>query len=56
MFEKRLLRRADLFGPKRDVVTGGWRKMPNEELYNLYSSISVKSRRIRLAGHVARME
>jgi hypothetical protein len=45
--------------PKRDEVTGGWRKLQNEELRDLYSSPSVsriiKSRRIRWAGHVARM-
>jgi hypothetical protein len=44
-------------GPKRDEVTGGWRKLHNEELHNLYSSPNiirmVKSRRIRWAGHVA---
>jgi hypothetical protein len=50
-----------IFGPKRDEVTGGWRKLHNEELHrpNLYSSPSIirmiKSRRIRWAGHVARM-
>jgi hypothetical protein len=48
-----------LFGPKRDEVTGEWRKLHNEELHNLYSSpdISrqVKSRQMRWAGHVARM-
>jgi hypothetical protein len=52
-----MLRR--IFGPKRDEVTGGWRKLHNEEVHNLYSSPSiirmVKSRRIRWAGHVARM-
>jgi hypothetical protein len=57
MFENRVLRR--IFGPKRDEVTGGWRKLHNEELHNLYSSPSIirmtKSRRMRLAGHVARM-
>jgi hypothetical protein len=46
-------------GPKRDEVTRGWRKLHNEELHNLYSSLSlismVKSRRMRWAGHVARM-
>jgi hypothetical protein len=56
-FENRALRR--IFGPKRDVVTGGWRKLHNEELHNLYSSPSIirimKSRRMRWAGHVARM-
>jgi hypothetical protein len=48
-----------IFGPKRDGVTGGWRKLHNEGLSNLYSSPSViriiKSRRIKWAGHVARM-
>jgi hypothetical protein len=57
MFENRVLRR--IFGPKRDEVTGGWRKLHNEELHNLYSSPSmirmIKSRRMRWAGHVAQM-
>jgi hypothetical protein len=48
-----------IFGPKRDIVTGGWRKLHNEELHNLYSSPSIvriiKSRRMRWAVHVARM-
>jgi hypothetical protein len=48
-----------IFGPKRDEVTGGWRKLNNEELRDLYSSPSIiriiKSRRMRWAGHVARM-
>jgi hypothetical protein len=39
LFEKRVLRRV--FGPKRDEVTGGWRKLHNEELHNLYSSPSI---------------
>jgi hypothetical protein len=56
-FENRVLRR--IFEPKRDGVTGGWRKLHNEELHNLYSSPSIirnmKSRRMRWAGHVARM-
>jgi hypothetical protein len=56
MFENRVLRR--IFGPKRDEVTGGWRKLYNEELYDLYSSPSIiriiKSRKMRWAGHVAR--
>jgi hypothetical protein len=56
VFEKRALRR--IFGPKRDEVTGGWRKLHNE-LRNLYSSPSVirmlKSRRMRWAGHVAQI-
>jgi hypothetical protein len=55
--ENRVLRR--IFGPKRDEVTGGWRKLHNEELHCLYSSPSIirviKSRRMRWAGHVARM-
>jgi hypothetical protein len=46
-------------GPKRDEVTGGWRKLHNEELHSLYSSPSIvrviKARRMRWAGHVARM-
>jgi hypothetical protein len=57
VFENRVLRR--IFGPKRDEVTGGWRKLHNEELHDLYSSPSIikmiKSRIIRWAGHVARM-
>jgi hypothetical protein len=56
VFENRVLRR--IFGPKRDEVTGGWRKVHNEELHNLFSSPSIikmiKSRRMRWAGHVAR--
>jgi hypothetical protein len=47
-----------IFGSKRDEVTGGWRKLHNEELHNLYPSSSIirmiKSRRMRWAGHVAR--
>jgi hypothetical protein len=57
VFENRVLRR--IFGPERDQVTGGWRKLHNEEPHNVYSSQSitrlVKSRRMRWAGHVARM-
>jgi hypothetical protein len=57
VFQNRVLRR--IFGPKRDEVTGEWRKLHNEELHNLYSSPDiirqVKSRRRRWAGHVARM-
>jgi hypothetical protein len=57
VFENRVLRR--IFGPKMDGVTGGWRKLHNEELHNLYSSPSIiriiTSRRMRWAEHVARM-
>ena len=56
-FENRVLRR--IFVPKRDKVTGEWRRLHNEELYALYSSRNIirmiKSRRLRLAGHVACM-
>jgi hypothetical protein len=49
-----------MFGPKRDEVMGGWKKLHNEELRDLYSSPSmirmIKSRRMRWAGHVARVE
>jgi hypothetical protein len=57
VFENRVLRR--IFGPKIDDVTGGWRKLHNEELHNLYSPPRIirmiKSRRGTWAGHVARM-
>jgi hypothetical protein len=59
MFENRVLRR--IFGPKRDEVRGDWGKQHNEELHNLYMYSSsniirmIKSRRMRWAGHVARM-
>jgi hypothetical protein len=57
VFENRVLRR--MFGPKRNEVTGEWRKLHNEELHNLYSSPDIirkiNSRRIRWEGHVARM-
>ena len=56
VFENRVLRR--IFGPKRDEVTGEWKKLHNEELNNLYSPNIVrviKSRRMRWVGHVARM-
>jgi hypothetical protein len=57
VFENRVLRR--IFGRKRDEVTGEWRKLHNEDLHNLYLSPDiirqVKSRRMRWAGHVARM-
>jgi hypothetical protein len=55
--ENRVLRR--IFGPKRNEVIGGWRRLHNEELNKMYSSPSIirmiKSRRMRWAGHVARM-
>jgi len=48
-----------IFGPRRDEVTGEWRRLHNEELNDLYSSPSIvrviKSRRMKWAGHVARM-
>jgi hypothetical protein len=57
VFENRVLRR--IFGPKRDEVTGEWRKLHNEELHDLYSSQSIiriiKARRMRWMGYVARM-
>jgi hypothetical protein len=55
VFENRVLRR--IFGPKRDEMTGEWRKLHNKELSDLYSSPSIiriiKSRRMSWAGHVA---
>jgi hypothetical protein len=58
VFENRVLRR--IFGPKKDEVTRSWRKLHNEELLDLYSSPSIiriiKLRRMRCAGHVARVE
>jgi hypothetical protein len=57
VFENSVLRRV--FGPKRDEVTGEWRELHNEELKDLYPLPNivrvVKSRRMRWAGHVARM-
>jgi hypothetical protein len=55
IFENRVLRR--IFGPKRDEVTGEWRRLHNEELYAVYSPHIIrviKSRRLRWAGHVTR--
>jgi hypothetical protein len=57
VFENRVLRR--IFGPKRGEVSGGWRKLHNEELHGLYSSPDIvrviKAKRMRWAGHAARM-
>jgi hypothetical protein len=56
-FENRVMR---IFGPKRDEVTGEWRKLQNEELNDLYSSLNtlqvITSRRMRWVGHVASKE
>jgi hypothetical protein len=55
--ENRVLRR--IFGPKREEVAGGWRRLHNEELYNVYASLhmrAIKLRTVRLARNVARME
>jgi hypothetical protein len=58
VFENRVLRRT--FVPKREEVAGGWGKLHNEELHNLYASPNIirviKSRRMRWVGHVAHME
>ena len=57
VFENMVLRR--IFGSRKDEVTGEWRRLHNEELNDLYSSPNIvrviKSRRMRWAGHVARM-
>jgi len=57
MFENMMFRR--IFGPRREEVTGKWRRLHNEELNVLYSSLNIvrviKSRRMRWAGHVARV-
>jgi hypothetical protein len=56
VFENKVLRR--IFGPKRDEVTGEWRRLHNEKFYALYFSpdiLLIRSRRLRWAGHVARM-
>jgi hypothetical protein len=56
VFESRMLMR--IFGPKIDELTGGWRKLHDEELHNLHSSPNIirmiMSRRMRWAGHIAR--
>jgi hypothetical protein len=56
VFENKMLR---IFGPRRDEVTGDWRKLHNEELHNLYSTPNIirmiKTRRMRWTGQVARM-
>jgi hypothetical protein len=58
LFENRVLRR--IFGPKKFEVTGGWGKLHNEELHNLYSSPSIirmiKSKRMKWAGYIAGVE
>jgi hypothetical protein len=58
MYENRALRR--IFGPKREEVEGGWRRLHNEELHNLYASTNVirvmKSKWVGWVGHVSRME
>jgi hypothetical protein len=57
VFENRVLRR--IFGPRRDEVTGMWRRLHSQELYDLYFSPNIirviKLRRMSWAGHVARM-
>jgi len=57
VFENMVLRR--IFGPRKDEVTGGWRRLNNEELNDLYCTLKIvrviKSRRMRWAGHVARV-
>jgi hypothetical protein len=59
LIKKFCYKKSRIFGPKRDEVTGEWRKLHNEELHILYSSPDIirqtKSRRMRWAGHVARM-
>jgi hypothetical protein len=57
VFENRMLRR--IFGPRRGELAGGWRKVQNESVHNLYSSPNIvrmiKSRRVKPAGHVSCM-
>jgi hypothetical protein len=56
-FENRMLRR--IFGPKKNEIVKGWKKLHNEELHNMYSSPSIirmiKSKRMRWEGYVTRM-
>jgi hypothetical protein len=56
--DNRVLRR--IFGPKREEVSGSWRRLHNEELHNLYASPNIiraiKSRRMKWVGHLARTE
>ena len=58
MFENKVL--GKIFGAKRDEITGEWRKLHNAEVHALYSSLNIirtlKSRRLRWAGHVARLQ
>ena len=58
VFENKVLRK--IFGPKRDEITGEWRKLHNAELYAMYSWSNIirnlKSRRLRWTGHIAHME
>jgi hypothetical protein len=57
VYESKVLR---TFGPKRNEVTGNWKRLHNEELHNLYASPNIirvsKSRRMRWVGHLAHME
>jgi hypothetical protein len=57
VYENRVLRR--IFGPEREKVEGGWRRLHNEELHNLYGTLNIirviKSRRMRGVWHVARV-
>jgi hypothetical protein len=57
VFENRVLR--GIFGPQKEEVAGGWRRLPNEELHNLYASLNIirvnKSWRMRWAGHILHM-
>jgi hypothetical protein len=57
VYENRVLKR--IFGPKREEMVGGWKRLHNEDYHNLYASPIIigrtNSRRMRLTGHVARM-